>query len=554
MQKYVTLICLLLLCSISKGQQTVGLFTQTPSSQDGYVLFAPISSDSTFLIDKCGYQVHLWTGTHHPGQSVYLLPDGNLLRPGNVGNTVFTAGGNGGVIEKFDWNSNLLWSYAISSPTECQHHDILQLPNGNVLAIAWELKTVAEAVAAGRNPSLLASTLWSEKIIEVQPTGLNTGTIVWEWHVWDHLIQDYDSTKANYGVIAQHPELINLNYISAAGAIADWLHCNALDYNPALDQIILSSHTFSEVWIIDHNTTTAEAASHNGGAHGKGGDLLYRWGNPQVYGRGTAVNKKLFGQHNPHWIPAGLKDAGKIMVFNNGVMRPAGQFSTVEIVEPPMDSAGNYTIVGNAAYLPTASSWTYTAPVPTSFFAVNISGAQRLSNGNTIICEGTKGNFFEIDSLDSIVWRYVNPVGKNGVVSQGTAPLQSLVFRSPLYEPGYSGFNGHTLTPGNPIELNPLSYTCSMLTGLPAVAGSAGFVLQPINPFSDEIVLHSQEPINNATLTLYDLSGRKIASLFNQNLTAGTNNISAPKALSPGLYFLSVVTSTASTTFKLMHN
>jgi hypothetical protein len=37
------------------------------------------------------------------------------------------------------------------------------------------------------------------------------------------------------------------------------------------------------LWVIDHQTTTAQAASHTGGRYNKGGDLLYRWGNPQTY-------------------------------------------------------------------------------------------------------------------------------------------------------------------------------------------------------------------------------------------------------------------------------
>ena len=460
---YTTTLILFLLFISAKAQQTVGMFSNTQGAFDGYVLFAPNLSTATYLIDKCGYLVHQWTSTHQPGQSVYLLEDGNLLRPGKNNNAVFNAGGTGGVIEKFNWSSSLLWSYTISSTTECQHHDIKKLPNGNVLAIVWELKTVAQSIAAGRNPALLGASLWSEKIIEVQPTGTNSGTIVWEWHVWDHLIQDYSSAKSNYGVVASHPELINLNY--TAGTSPDWLHCNAIDYNAALNQIILSSHNFSELWIIDHSTTTAQAASHSGGTHAKGGDLLYRWGNAAADNRGTTVDKELFGQHNVRWIESVLPDEGNIMVFNNGLNRPAGNYSSVEIIAPPVDANGNYSIVTNQAYQPDSSYWKYTATVPTNFFSMNISGAQRLSNGNTIICEGSKGNFFEIDTAKNTVWKYVNPVGQNGtILSQGNTATQNSVFRCTLYPSSYSGFAGQTLIGGNPIELNPLPYNCSSVT------------------------------------------------------------------------------------------
>ena len=63
-------------------------------------------------------------------------------------------------------------------------------------------------------------------------------------------------------------------------------------------QIMLSVFEFSELWVIDHSTKTAEAAIHEGGRSGKGGDLLYRWGNPRAYRAGTVKDQKLFGQHN----------------------------------------------------------------------------------------------------------------------------------------------------------------------------------------------------------------------------------------------------------------
>jgi hypothetical protein len=540
-KKYVVLI--FIVCSLhSAAQQTVGLFTQDPGSLDGYVLFAPITSNNTYLIDKCGYLVHTWTSTHHPGQSVYFLEDGTLLRSGSTNNTVFTSGGNGGIIEKFSWNSTLTWSYLISSATECQHHDIRQLPNGNVLAIVWELKTNAEAIAAGRNPATVGTTLWSEKIVEVQQTGINTGNIVWEWHVWDHLVQEYDATKSNYGNISQHPELLNLNY-TGGGTNVDWLHCNSIDYNESLDQILISSHNLGEVWVIDHSTTTAEAASHAGGVHAKGGDFLYRWGNPIAYNRGTQGDKKLFGQHNAHWIENGMTDGGKIMIFNNGMGRPAGNYSSIDIINTPVDGSGNYSIPAVMAYQPDTIWWTYEAPVPTDFYSTNISGAQRLSNGNTIICEGPQGIFFEIDSSKSTVWRYVNPVNQAGPISQGSAAVQNLVFRCSLYEPSFPGFTGQTLTPGNPIELNPLSYTCTMITGIEEQDMKPGILPYP-NPFTKQIHLPSKNEYKYVELL----------NCFGQIIYKGYE-IEAQdfSKLSEGIYFLRIINGHQISSVKLIH-
>jgi hypothetical protein len=466
--------------------QTVGLIQHDEGTlDDGYVLFAPINSTNTYLIDKCGKQVKTWSSTYKAGQSVYLLPDGTLFRTGNANNTTFVAGGQGGKVEMIDWNGNVTWSYTLSDATKCQHHDAKVLPNGNVLIIAWELKTDTEAIAAGRNPSLVLPTLWSEQILEIEPVGTSGGNILWEWHLWDHLVQDYDATKPNYSSIASNPQLLNLNY-GANTTTSDWIHLNSIDYNPALDQILLSSHNTNEIWIIDHSTTTAEAASHSGGNSGKGGDFLYRWGNPQAYENGTSADKKFFGQHNAHWIEAGLPDANKIMVFNNGVARPGGNYSTVEIINPPVNGV-NYT--ATLPFLPASNSWIYNAGNPNGIYANSISGAQQLSNGNVLICNGPVGTFIEVNSNGTTLWKYINPVKASGIISQGTTPSQNIVFRCSYYPKTYSGFTGKTLTTGSIIEnSNTVSDNCSLSLDIIDTNTTEEFQLFP-NPANDFITI-----------------------------------------------------------------
>jgi hypothetical protein len=241
------------------------------------------------------------------------------------------------------------------------------------------------------------------------------------------LIQDFDATKANYGVVADHPELVDLNFPPQTVQQGDWNHLNGLDYNAALDQIVLSSHNQNEVWIIDHSTTTAEAAGHTGGNSGRGGDLLYRWGNPRAYDAGTTADQKLFGQHNAQWIDAGSPGAGNILIFNNGLNRPQGPFSTIEEITTPVDANGNYAHTPGTAYAPSAVTWNYTAAVPTSFYSNNISGTQRLPNGNTLICEGADGFFFEVTPAGQTVWQYQNTFP--------TGPGNKSVFRCRRYRP-----------------------------------------------------------------------------------------------------------------------
>ena len=203
----------------------------------------------------------------------------------------------------------------------------------------------------------------------------------------------------------------------------------------AFDQIIISIPNFDEFWIIDHSTTTVEAAGSAGGTYGKGGDLLYRWGNPQAYDQGTVNDQKLFFQHNTHWIPDGLTDAGKILLFNNQAGESVNQdYSTVNIVDLPVDANGFYTYSGGA-FGPTDFDWTYKAPNPTDFFSGSISGAHRLENGNTLICQGVGGRFFEIDSNEDIVWEYINPVNDFGPITQNSIAQNNNVFRCTRYAP-----------------------------------------------------------------------------------------------------------------------
>jgi hypothetical protein len=99
---------------------------------------------------------------------------------------------------------------------------------------------------------------------------------------------------------------------------SDWLHANSIDYNADLDQIIISFAKTGEFWIIDHSTTITESQGSTGGLSNMGGDILYRWGNAKNYQRGTLSDVILEFQHDPHWIPNGYVDAGKVMIFNNG--------------------------------------------------------------------------------------------------------------------------------------------------------------------------------------------------------------------------------------------
>jgi len=468
MNKFFSLLTLVLFfvnSSFSQGysQKTYGLKKKLPGNdENGYILFSPMNCDTTYLINKCGQKLHQWKTLTPPSLSSYLTEEGHLIKTGVHSDTsFFTAGGKGGYVEEYDWDGKLLWSYEIFNDSLTQHHDIEILPNGNILVLAWHHISKLDAMALGRKSENFqqgsgGDELWGERIIELRPIGSDSAEIVWQWDLFDHIIQDVDVNKPNYGVISDHPELMNINYALNLKTY-DWIHANSIAYNSKTDQIIISTHNISEVWVIDHSTSKSEAASHQGGTYGMGGDILYRWGNPQAYGWGTKTDRKLFRQHDAHWIPGGYLDSGKIMVFNNGQERDT-LYSSVDVFQIPDLSNGAYKMM--LPYVPTNFTWTYKDSVPTAFFSVVISGANRLPNGNTLICSGVQGRFFEVTPQKKIVWEYKNPLlgntlGTDGGVSNGN------VFRCSYYPKSFGAFKNRTLTSKGPIEKNSRPYTCN---------------------------------------------------------------------------------------------
>ncbi|MFN5416475.1 MAG: aryl-sulfate sulfotransferase [Flavobacteriia bacterium] len=519
---------------ISFCQNTVGLTQYETENTEGYVLFSPMTATNTYLINKCGEKVHEWnTSSYRPGLSAYLLNDGSLIRAGILDNPNFDEGGSGGIIEKFDWDGNLTWSYTLSDSDICQHHDFKVLPNGNILVIVWDRYTANQAFDNGKNTSYANSHLWSEKIVELQPIGTNDATIVWEWKLWDHLVQDFDDTKLNFGIVADHPELVDLNYFPGQPTNIDWIHLNSIDYNEELDQILVSSHTLNEIWIIDHSTSTVEAASHTGGNSNKGGDLLYRWGNPQAYERGNPTTKVFYGQHHATWIPQGYPNEGKIMVFNNGLGR-TGTFSSIDMIDPPLDLSNNYTIDASSAFLPNSLFWTYTDPIPSNFYSSNISGVYPLVNGSFLITSGANGTMFEINSNEETVWKYINPVNNTGILNQGTSPSNNVVFRSNFYPFSFEGFTGRTLAPMGEIEGNPSSPSlCESILSISEDNFEKGEINLYPNPFSEII---------NLDFKTKEQFIVKITNTIGQEVLRYENSFNLNVAeLSEGVYNLTIV-------------
>lgn len=448
----------------------------------GFTLVAPLDSKRVYLVDMAGEEVHHWDTASKPGVATYLTERGTLLKCQRaIDHPIFRdSGGFGGSFQEIAADGTVLWNFVWDSESGLQHHDIEEMPNGNVLLIAWDRSGRDVAIDAGRDPELLeGEEWWACAVYEIHPTRPEGGEVVWSWHAMDHLVQNHDSDLPHHGKPSEHPERIDINgdrdpeppseeeqkkiddQIAAMGygggddegrdgdedeekddpetvarkarvKNADWAHTNGIDYNATLDQIALSVRRFDEVWIIDHATTTEEAK-------GPKGDLLYRWGNPFAYGMGKHEERQLLGQHHVQWIPEGQLGAGNLIVFNNGA-KPR-EWSTATEWWAPRDEDGRYPRADGEPWGPALPDWEYAAPEPEDFFSSFISGVQRLPNGNTLICSGTNGRVFEVTPGGDIVWDWKSPF----TLAEGEVPggdlkeFPTALFRATRYAADHPG-------------------------------------------------------------------------------------------------------------------
>jgi hypothetical protein len=451
-------------------QRPRGLAMKDPRAFAGVTMIAPLLNHAVRLVDLDGNVVHEWK-TDSKGGSEYFLEDGSLLRCTGTGDAPklarFSAGGKLGRLQRIAWDGTVLWDWKYATEEHVQHHDLQLTPDGTILFIAWEFKSRAAAIAAGRHPAHVGKEgMWACCVHEIEPTGADGAEFVWEWHAWDHLIQDIDPEAGNFGDVAAHPERIDINadlrrappsdadiadlqklgYIDAtpnAGELsADWLHVNAIFHDAEHDQIVLSSPHLCEVFILDHSTTGDEATGSSGGQHGKGGDLLWRWGNPKNYGAGGAAEQRLFYQHNARIIPKGHPGAGNLLIYNNGGGRPDGSsFSEVCELVLPRNADGSLRLEPFAPPEPRQPVWRYAAANKSDFFSAFISGAQRLANGSTLICEGASGRVFEVLADGTMVWEYLHPFTE-AVPGDGPPAPPTALFRAtriPADHPGLAG-------------------------------------------------------------------------------------------------------------------
>ncbi len=580
---------------------SVPSFAQSPFN--GNTLITPLRSTNTYLIDINQNVIGSWDGANGAGHTVYWLPDNSVIRgQGDPAAPVSGGGGAGGHMQRINSSNVVVWDYFLSTSEYQGHHDIQPMPNGNILAIAWEVKTAAEATADGRTEPMGARLL-PTYIVEVQPVGSNDANLVWEWRIWDHIIQDNDPAKPNFGVIADHPELVD---IDLGGGGESWDHANWIDYDEQRDLIVFSARALNEILVIDHSTTTAEAAGHTGGNHGKGGDILYRWGNPQNYGAGGPEDQVFWGVHGANWIDPNTPGYGGIIAFNNGNRDGTDEDSSSVVEIMPPTENGLFVKDPGEPFGPAQPEWEYTEDQ--TFYSLRYGSAQRLPNGNTLICEGVEGNIFEVSPNGTKVWVFVEPIG-NGVFgalrywdmnpvpttitsfnarAEGVSVKVSASFVLDLPEVTVELIRGSEGEPSRRVDMQALNgreryefvdrgvqsgnaYTYQLrvrdadgeVVSQPqrVVVAGVGMTLaqnypNPFNPTTS--ISYSLPQRVDVTLAVFDSKGRLVRTLVSDAMPAGEHSVvwnghdNAGRAVATGVYFYRLVAGNQNITRKMV--
>ncbi|WP_321827470.1 arylsulfotransferase family protein [Maribacter dokdonensis] len=389
------LVCLLFLTSCSNDSDDVSITEEetTDDTSDTNEASSTVDSDSyilavapdngVYLIDHDGNTLFDWDfNGDQLGNDAMLQSDGSLVATIKADNPQITFGGYGGGFRKINADQSIEWEVDYSTSTYISHHDVNYLSNGNIIFPVWEEVSAADAAEMGFSGNF---NIYPEAIIEMNPL---TQEIVWEWHATDHIVQDYDESKLNFGVVADVPNLIDINYNNDQ-IDGDIMHLNGITLDETNDLLYMTVNFYSEVWVIDHSTSTEEAATNTGGNYNLGGDLVYRFGNPLTYDNVGEVTMNRV--HYPN-----LFDDNKMLVFVNNKYDNQSAVAEYQLSPP-------YELVAGQDNEPELI-WEFT---DTDLYSNGLGSGVRMSNGNTLICEGT-GAIWEVNSDGDVLWRFTN--------------------------------------------------------------------------------------------------------------------------------------------------
>lgn len=446
------------------------LSTAATAQFDGFALYNLSNSTTARLINAQQQIAYTWSCPTTFSYAISLKPNGNIVRSAVNSSNIINTAAVSGLVQELNPQGQVVWSFTYSSADYVTHHDMCLMPNGNVLLLAYVKKTLAELQAAGYTGT---SAKYPGRIIEIQPTG-STAQIVWQWELMDRFIQYVDPNKPNYMPIAEHPERMNINVAVSGGAGPgggiDWFHENGIDYNEELDQIAFSARYLSEIFIIDHSTTTAEAAGHTGGNGGRGGDFLFRWGKPSNYGI-TGTQSIPAAVHDVKWVQGGAMD-GWLSFFNNS--GAGSSSSTVDAINPTRVGY-NYPWTPGTVWGPTTYQFRHNCLVSAS----GQSSADLLPNGN-VFCAVSGQYLYEVNSSNQVIWQY------NAGPQRASRYLCS-----------------------HPGIINLLNDPCGITTEVPTEEELAAFSMYP-NPAQQQVSLQGVNVETLRAFVVHDAGGRVV--------------------------------------------
>jgi hypothetical protein len=376
---------------------------------NGYTVLSPLGTQAAIVIDMNGHIVKQWDGyINSAGGPARVFPGGVVVGaaganpPRQESLELVERDFNGNVLWRFDHNEQIQMRDGQTKETKTiwalrQHHDWQRedfpagyyspgvsprVDGGNTL-ILTHTNHVQPKVAA-------TAMLEDDRIIEVSWEG----KIVWEWVASDH-VDEFHFDKDARGVIA------SASGSNAARGSFDWMHINSATY-------VGPNHWFDEgdKRFAPNNVIISSRESSFVAVIARDGSVVWQMGPDFSASPELRAIRQIIGQHHAHFIPKGLPGAGDLLVFDNGGPSGYGKPSPIAL-----NGQGIYARPTSRVLEIDPVSlkliWSYTSP---TFFATNISGAQRLPNGNTLVTEGPGGRLFEVTQDGAIVWEYVFPI------------------------------------------------------------------------------------------------------------------------------------------------
>ena len=385
----------------------------------GFTVLSPLQTQAAVVIDMNGKVVKQWDGfSNSAGGPSRVLPNGDVIgaagaRQGRQESfELVQRDFAGNVVWRLDRNEEIATNDGKTQQSLRQHHDWQRedFPAGyyspDFMPARSGSNTLVLAHTDRRVPGIADVLLQDDRIIEVSPKG----EIVWQWSAGDHIDELGFDARARESIRgARAGGAGGAGRAGAAGRAGrgaaapvafDWLHLNSATYlGPnrwfdagdkrfAPNNVIVSSREASLIAIIARD-----------------GSIVWRLGPNFLESDATRAIGQIIGQHHAHFIPKGLPGAGNLLVFDNGGSSGYGEPSGIAPRGTGVYARANSRVL-EIDPVTLALVWSYTAGA--QFFSTNISGAQRLPNGNTLITEGAGGRVFEVTSDRQIVWEFMN--------------------------------------------------------------------------------------------------------------------------------------------------